>query len=259
MLQLNYTYGKGWMDQFYSFHKPYVTTEQNYTNVYSNSPSGNGSGNVRHTFAGNWVYELPFGRGKKWGGNSNRAVDALVGNWSIHGVVRLQSGRMLDFGNVRMVGFNADDLRKSFKTRKVTDPANQYRTLVYILPQDIIDNTILAYNVTATGYSGAAPTGRYFAPANSPTCIETTTGYGECGVRSLIVTGPKVFRVDMNIVKQLKVVKTVALEYQLQIFNLFNTVNFNPVNYVGATADSYQVTSAIDQSRTMQMAFRISW
>ena len=46
---------------------------------------------------------------------------------------------------------------------------------VYMLPQDVIDNTILAFSVSATsasGYAGAAPTGRYFAPANGPDCIE---------------------------------------------------------------------------------------
>jgi hypothetical protein len=258
MFQANYTYGKGWMDQFYSFHKPYVTTEMNYTNIFSNQ-GGNSTGNVRHTFTGNWVYELPFGRGKRWGSDVNGAVDRIIGGWSFQGVARLQSGRMLDFGNVRMVGMNADDLQKSFKIRKVTDPANQYRTLVYILPQDIIDNTIKAYSVSATGYSAGDPTGRYFMPANSPTCIETTNGYGECGLRSLIVTGPKVVRVDMNFVKQIKVTGPVVLEAQLQIFNVFNTVNFNPVNYTGATPDSYQVTGAVDQSRTMQMAFRISF
>ena len=51
MFQSNYTYGKGYMDQFYSFHKPYVTTEMNYTNIYTNQ-GGNATGNVRHAFAG---------------------------------------------------------------------------------------------------------------------------------------------------------------------------------------------------------------
>jgi hypothetical protein len=258
LFELNYTYGKGWMDQFYSFHKPYVTTEMNYTNIYSNQ-GGNATGNVRHTFVGNWMYDLPFGRGKHFLSGAGGVLDRIVGNWSFQGVARLQSGRMLDFGNVRLMGMTADELRDSFQIRKVTDPANQYRTLVYTLPQDIIDNTINAYSVNATGYSGNAPTGRYFAPANSPTCLETTTGFGDCGVRSLIVTGPKVLRVDFNFVKQIKVTERLVLEGQLQIFNVFNNVNFNPVNYIGSVSDSYQVTGAIDQSRTMQMAFRISF
>jgi hypothetical protein len=259
LFELNYTYGKGWMDQFYSFHKPYVTTEMNYTNVYSNSPSGNGTGNVRHVGAANWLYSLPFGRGKRLGFSANGLVDRIIGGWSFQGVARIQSGRMLDFGNVRLVGMTAQELRDSFQLRKVTDPQNPYRTNVYMLPQDIIDNTIKAYSVNATGYTAGAPTGRYIAPANSPTCIETVAGFGDCGVRSLIVTGPKVVRFDFNLIKQIKVNERVSLEGQAQVFNVFNNVNFNPVNYIGTVNDSYQTTGAIDQSRTMQLAFRISF
>ncbi len=268
LYQLNYTYGKGWMNQFYSFHKPYKATEMNYTNIYTNQ-GGSATGNVRHTFVGNWMYDLPFGRGQRYLTGAGGLLDRIVGRWSFQGVARLQSGRMLDFGNVRLMGMTAEELRQSFKIRKITDPANQYRTLVYILPQDMIDNTIKAYSVNSTGYAGEAPQGRYFAPANSPSCLEsavtstnswnTAGGFGECGVRSLIVTGPSVVRFDFNFIKQIRVTEKLVLEGQLQIFNIFNNVNFNPVSYVGSVSDSYQVTSAVNQSRTMQMAFRISW
>jgi hypothetical protein len=255
---LNYTYGKGWMDQFYGFHKPYVTTEMNYTNIFTNQ-GGNATGNVRHVVVGNWMYQLPFGRGKHFASGANGLVDRIVGGWSIQGVGRLQSGRMLDFGNVRLIGMTPDDLRNAYQIRKVTDPQNQFRTLVYMLPQDIIDNTIKAYSVNATGYASGAPTGRYIAPANSPTCMESVNGFGDCGLRSLIVTGPKVVRFDVNVIKQIRLAERVTLEGQAQIFNIFNNTNFNPVNYAGSVSDSYQVTGAIDQSRTMQLAFRISF
>ena len=49
------------------------------------------------------------------------------------------------------------------------------------------------------------------------------------------------------------------LDFFVNIQNLFNNVNFNPVQYTGSTTDSYQVTGAVDQSRTMQMAFRFSF
>jgi hypothetical protein len=258
LYELNYTYGKAYMDQFYSFHKPYVTTEMNYTNVYTNQ-GGNATGNVRHVFAGNWMYELPFGRGKRFASDANGLLDRIVGGWNFQGVVRLQSGRMLDFGNVRLNGMTADEFRDSIAIRKVTDPKNQYRTLVYMLPQDIIDNTIKAFSVNAGGYTSGAPAGRYLAPANSQSCIESVNGFGECGGRSLIITGPKVVRFDFNFIKQIRVTDKVVIEGQAQVFNVFNNVNFNPVNYTGAAPDSYQITSAIDQSRTMQLAFRISF
>ena len=161
---------------------------------------------------------------------------------------------MVDFGNVRLVGLSQKDLEKMLKIRMTTDTNNQYRTLVWQLPQDIIDNTIKAYSVTATGYADGDPTGRYFAPANGPDCLEVATGYGDCGAGSVVVTGPKIIRWDMNLVKQIPLAGKLTAEFQIQVFNVFNRVNFTPNSYIGSVNDSYQITSAADQSRTGQMA-----
>jgi hypothetical protein len=252
-LNANYTYGKGMQGAFYSLHKPYVDNEMSYTN-------SNAGGPVNHMFVTNWVYELPFGQGKPFAANVGRGMQRLVGNWTFSGTLRLQSGRRVDFGNVNLVGFTKEDLQGFYGTRIITDPANQYRSLVYMLPQDVIDNTIKAFSVNATGYSAGAPSGRYFAPANGPNCLETASNsYGDCGQRSVIVTGPKVFRTDISIIKDVAIVRQVTFRFEAMVFNLFNNTNFNPVSYTGATADSYQVTSAVDSARTMQLAFRVSW
>jgi hypothetical protein len=225
---------------------------------------------------GNWMYTLPFGRGKRFGSGANSFIDRIIGGWSFQGVARIQSGRMLDYGNVKLVGMSDDDVRNAFGVHKVTDPQNQYRTLVYMLPQDIIDNTVKAFSLNANGYTAGAPTGRYIAPANSSTCMETAVpglltstynplfGIGDCGGRSLIVTGPKVMRTDFNVIKRIHIKERIWLEGQAQIFNVFNNVNFNPNNYVGTTVDSYNVCSsssacAVDQARTMQLAFRFTF
>lgn len=50
-----------------------------------------------HTIAGNFVYDLPFGRGKWIGGNWNRAVDAVVGGWEIASDGNWYSGRPITF------------------------------------------------------------------------------------------------------------------------------------------------------------------
>jgi len=250
-LQTSYTYSKGYQGEFYSFRKPYVEQEQNYTNGTASL------GTVRHASLTNWVFDLPFGRGRKWGSGVGDGLNRLIGDWSIMGLVRWQSGRPVDFGNVRLIGFTKDELRDMMSVRKTGDPNNPYRTLVWWLPQDIIDNTAKAYSVSATGYTKGTPEGRYFAPANSPACLETVTGFGDCGSNNVIVTGPQVFRVDVTIAKRFAIVGPVAGEFQWMIFNLFNNVNFNPENYIGSTVDSYQITGAIDQSRTMQLAFRI--
>jgi hypothetical protein len=252
-VQANYTYGKGYQQDFYSFRKAWMETEQNYNN-------GSASlGNVRHTFALNWVYELPFGQGKPLGSNAGSVLNGFIGDWSFMGVARFASGRLIDFGNVRLVGFSEKDLRNMLELRMTKDANNPFRTLVWYLPQEIIDNTVKAFNVTASGgYSEGTPTGKYFAPANSPSCLETVSGFGDCGARSVIVTGPMVIRWDMTLAKRIRIKGRVGLEFQVQVFNVFNRVNFNPDNYIGAVEDDYQLTGAVDSARTMQIALRVN-
>jgi hypothetical protein len=268
-VQTNYTYGKGYQDDFYSFRVPYKEREQTYSN-------GSASlGAVRHAFAMSWLYDLPFGRGRALASDVGGFLNTLIGDWSFMGTIRWQSGRMVDYGNVRLVGMTLDELRDMHKLRKSQDPNNQFRTLVWMLPEEVIGNTVRAFSVSATGYTQGAPSGKYFAPANGPDCLEPAigiynstspqNGYGACGAGSLIVTGPQVFRTDITIGKRFKTVGPVQGEFQIMIFNLFNNVNFNPVggtfapSYVGSTKDSFQVTAAVDQQRQMQMAFRLSF
>ena len=132
---------------------------------------------------------------------------------------------------------------------------------VYLLPQDVIDNTIAAFNTSPTsptGYAGTPPTGRYFAPANSPTCLETATGFGDCGARSVIVTGPLVSRVDLSIVKQVPIHGRVNFEYQLQIFNLFNRVNFTAPAANRSVNTFGTITSTFD-ARQVQLGVKVLW
>jgi hypothetical protein len=251
----NYSLGRGYQFNYYSFRKPAVEIEQNYNNATTNA-----TGDVRHAFAATWVYELPFGQGKKFGGNVNRYMDMLIGSWAFMGIARVQTGRLVDLGNVNLVGMTKADVQKMFKLRMTTDPNNGARTLIYDWPQDVIDNTIKAYSFNASGYTQGDPTGRYFKPANGPSCIEVASGYGDCGVRSLIVSGPPIIRFDMSITKQIKPTGRLGFEFQAQVFNVFNRANFNPVSGISSsTLSGYEVTGAVDQSRTMQLALRINW
>ena len=47
------------------------------------------------TLAG--IYELPFGRGRKFGNEMPKGVDAILGGWSISGIYRYLSGQLLSF------------------------------------------------------------------------------------------------------------------------------------------------------------------
>jgi hypothetical protein len=45
----------------------------------------------------NWVYQLPFGQGKRWGSNWNRAIDEVLGGWEVAGNFIYESGRPITF------------------------------------------------------------------------------------------------------------------------------------------------------------------
>ncbi len=177
-------------------------------------------GDITHVFKIGGLYDLPFGQGRRFGGNVNGFVNRLIGDWSLSMVSRIQSGRLIDFGNVRMVGMTADDLQGMFKLR--FDDAGKK---VWMLPQDVIDNTIRAFSVSATsasGYgAGGPPTGRYLAPANGPDCIEIDNGadYGDCGTRSLVVTGPMFQMHDFSVAKRVTVVGRTNLEFRFEMLN----------------------------------------
>jgi hypothetical protein len=58
-----------------------------------NSSYANASWDIRHNFTTGLDYQLPFGRGKQYGANLNRVVDALLGNWELNAIVTLHTGQ----------------------------------------------------------------------------------------------------------------------------------------------------------------------
>jgi hypothetical protein len=173
---------------------------------------------------------------------------------------------------VRLVGMTKDELSRMFKLR--IDAQNR----VFMLPQDIIDETVKAFNVSATSASGygnlGPPSGRYIAPADSFDCIETVRGFGDCGLQSVMVTGPVYKQFDLSIVKSVGLVGRVNVEFRVDALNVFNNVNFSPLSGItipttgantnrsnGAAQADYETTSIIggDQARIVQLVARIRW
>ena len=229
---------------------------------------------LTHALKANWIWELPFGKGREFLGNANGLIDRLAGGWAIHGQARIQSGSTISFGNVQLVGMTAKELQQAMKIRKTTD-ATTGTGIVFFLPDDIILNTRRAFNFTATGFGSAlgAPTGRYISPANSNGCIQTFGG--QCGFSNLILHGPHLTRFDISVVKKTKVTESVNFELRAEFLNAFNNINFklgsqtaadtSVSNFSGATFG--QVTSAYQDlsttndvgGRMIQMVVRINF
>jgi hypothetical protein len=250
-------------------------TESRFLSLRADSPmvrNSGAEGDVTHAFKLNTVFQLPFGRGERFGAGANGVVDRIIGGWQLAANARVQSGRLLDLGNVRLVGMTPKELSKMFNLR-IDAEGN-----VFMLPQSIIDESVKAFSVSATSATGygnlGPPSGRYIAPADTLECIETVRGLGDCGLRSVVVTGPLFKQFDLSIVKRVDIVGRVNAEIRVDALNVFNHVNFVPVSGMnipttgtgfnrtnGSDPVNYEVTAltGTNQARVLQLVSRIRW
>ena len=235
------------------------------------------TGNPDHAFKLNWVYELPFGQGKKWGSGAGGFMNALIGGWEWDGVARVQTGEKFDYGRFRLVGMNDQEFQDIYKFYHEKDANGVER--IYMFPQDVIQNSILAlYTASATsptGYSGALPTGRYLAPAGGPDCVQYMLGMCPGTAETRIVTGPMYWKVDMSFVKRFQLPRRMVVEARMDLFNVFDTINFLAIGPtsntsttgMGANMSNWQVTSAATDvnasqdpgGRITQFGLRFTW
>ncbi|MEK7857167.1 MAG: hypothetical protein AAB288_13840, partial [Acidobacteriota bacterium] len=67
-------------DQNLNFVEPFATSRLDFPHVLSFGT----------------VYDIPFGRGRTWGSDIPRALDAVIGGWQINGIFRASSGQTFD-------------------------------------------------------------------------------------------------------------------------------------------------------------------
>jgi hypothetical protein len=254
LLQSSYTFARALDTARVSLRKPRYNTLN--TDV------------IHHVFRANWIYELPVGRGRALWGNVNKTLDKFVGGWEFHGVARIQSGTPFDLGNVRLVGMTRRELNQAINLR--FDDANRR---IYLLPQDIIDNTVRAFNTNATSATGygslGPPTGRYIAPANSSSCTELFNG--DCGGTEVVVYSKPFTRFDLSAVKKTRITERLNFELRGEFLNAFNHINFITNSFTTAggftSANFGQVTTAYRDiantnetgGRTIQLVARFNF
>ena len=242
----NYAFGKAYVSQRFGFREPRVKVLD-----------GGTEGGVTHALKGTWTYELPFGQGRKFGSGAGATLDRIIGGWSFDGIARIQSGRLMTLQGVRLVGMTESELQDMYKLR--FDHAGK---VVYMLPQDVIDNTVKAFSVDATspdGYSDLGPPqGKHLAPENGPDCIAITSSFGECSPTQITLTGPTVFRFDLSAVKRVPIKGRLNFEFRAEFLNAFNSPQFTPVFPANDDPDDYRVTGA-GGAREIQLVWRINW
>lgn len=240
LVQGNYTFGQAFTNMFTSSS---IVFSQYSTLRDPKLDKALSPFNIRHGFKVNWIYELPFGRGKWLGGGVNKIGDLLIGGWEFHGAARLQSGSPFSLGAANLVGMTREDLQKQVKVRK------EPNLLAFYLPQDIIDNTRRAYG-SLTG----SPTGKYIEPVNYNNPVAFG---GQRGISNIVLYGPAFQRWDLSVIKKFKITETANFEFRAEFLNAFNNINFlvgspnNDVNILGVGGTTFgQITSAYQDVST---------
>jgi hypothetical protein len=93
-MDLNYTLSRQEGDTFTSQaeYNGFYTPLQDVTNLSQGAHSITPYDQT-HVVKGFVTYELPFGKGKKWGSDKSGFVNGLIGGWSVNGIVLYASGQ----------------------------------------------------------------------------------------------------------------------------------------------------------------------
>ncbi len=103
-LQLTRRFSAGWQ---YIASYTYSKTKDNGEGAFDNTSGGanyieqyaTSRLDYPHVFSFQTVYDLPWGRGRKYGSDMNKVLDFFAGGWSLNAIFRAQSGNAFDVRN----------------------------------------------------------------------------------------------------------------------------------------------------------------
>jgi Carboxypeptidase regulatory-like domain len=175
------------------------------------------------------VYELPLGKGKKFGGDMNKAVDAVVGGWTVSPIVTLHTGFPMSLYN------NGKDLTGT-ASRGLRPDCNG-------------TNTVFGrQNATAAQGGGIL----WFDPSNYSNAV----GYGTCAPQIGQLRGPGFYNWDLSLQKNFHLTERFKLQFRGDFLNAFNRVNLAAPNTTVATSTT-GVISYSQPARNIQFALKL--
>jgi hypothetical protein len=204
--------------------------DPNYPQNSNNVAAERGLSNfdLRQRFSGSFVYELPFGEGRRFGGGLQGLAGTLVSGWQMNSIITLQTGQPftvalpseLDNSNtgLSILGFGAGDRPNVVGNARLANPDPQmwFDTAAFALP-----------------------------PFGS---------FGDAGRN--ILPGPSLRNVNLSFLKDTKLGERATLQFRAELFNVFNTPNFDQPNIFHGTPGFGRVLSARD-GREMQFGLKL--
>jgi carboxypeptidase family protein len=186
--------------------------------------------NINHNFTASMIYELPFGKGKRFGNSWNGAANAILGNWELTVIQKATSGFpvfVVDSFNQSGVNFqnNGNSLNRPNQT---CNPQSSHHTL-----------------------------SQWFNTA----CFSAPVA-GELGNASRTpVSGPDFVNTDFSVIKHFPLPREgVRLDFRAECFNLFNHAQFaQPGADFNSPATFAVVNSTVNNPRLIQFALKLGF
>jgi hypothetical protein len=185
-----------------------------YNNINPRITYGPNEDYRNHDFILTQVYELPFGKGKKWASNAGTAMDAAVGGWSINSATDISSGlpwtpglsscsKSIDQGPC--IADVVGSVKGGTRSGHPDTPGYWYQ------PANCTVQPSSALGVTC------GPWGQ--------TATIDTFGNGGGGINQF--HGPKYWKTDASLFKTFNFREKVRAQAEFKVYNLFNKANLD--------------------------------
>jgi hypothetical protein len=189
---------------------------------------GNNNFDIRQSLNIDALYDVPFGRGRRFGNNLSKPLDLAVGGWQLGGVVNARSGVPIDVLITRPDIAYVDNRNGNVYTNPLVQNGQVMTTAVVNTPgggssrnvrrPDVVPGVQpILYNAGLAYVNPAAFT------------IPRPGTFGNSARNSL--AGPVLAQLDLTLSKRFAITERVNLEFRGEAYNIFNHANFaNPGN-----------------------------
>jgi hypothetical protein len=200
-----------------------------YDNGYNNF-------DVRHTFNVSVLYSLPYGRGRKYGADAGSLTQAVLGGWDVGGIANARSGIPVPVQIVRPDVVYRDAAGSIF-----ANPAADRQAIINV-PGGGASRNVRRPDLIP-GVDPFIKDGGllYLNPAAFATPQPGTFG----NLERNSIHGPGFKQIDMFFAKHFNLTGRNDLEVRMEVFNLFNTVNYaNPIGTLPQAIPNAALTEA---------------
>jgi hypothetical protein len=223
---------------------------------------GNVSGTRRHRWLTTAIYELPVGRGKKFGGNMNRFEDLVVGGWQLSNILLWQTGTYISAGLPYYIidpsGTGSGPIGGATQRPDRVARGNTSR-----------QNRNEWFNVNAfacpgqTGYASLQPTAATggVTPCNVGVGSNPIGRFGTESVGDLV--GPGIVNLSTGLSKSTTIVEGVQLRFEGTFTNVLNHTNLADPQLDISQPNFGQISSArgsdFGGNRTGQLSMKLEF